>query len=150
MSLDRSLIGKVHLLTPHKHLMGSKETVELVAAAEEIFALGTPHIVIDLKKIDFVNSTGLGAIMKIHVGCQNRAGWLRITGVSKRIKSTFLITRLILVFDTYETVEEALADVGTVPAMAKERVSSVHQSSEENRPQSAEKAEREDGAASTA
>jgi hypothetical protein len=52
---------------------------------------------------------GLGALVKIHVSCCNRGGWLRIAGVGVRIKNVLVITRLIFLFETFDTVEQALS-----------------------------------------
>jgi anti-sigma B factor antagonist len=107
--LEQQVHGEVTVLTPHKDLMGGKETRELDAAIREIITKGPPAIVVDLGRISFVNSTGLGALIAAHVSCQKNGGWLRVARTSKRIKNLFLVTRLNFVLDTYDTVEEALA-----------------------------------------
>jgi anti-sigma B factor antagonist len=109
MNLDRETVGDVQVLTLKRSLTGGKETEELLAVADQIAAQGPPRIVIDLRKIDWIGSTGLGALVKVHVSCINREGWLRVAGIGKRIKNVFLVTRLILLFDTFETVDEAIA-----------------------------------------
>ena len=55
-----------------------------------------------------MNSTGLGALVAGHVSCNNRQGWLRVTRTTKRIRNLFLITKLAFVFETFDTLEEAL------------------------------------------
>jgi anti-anti-sigma factor len=109
MTLKREQRGDVHLWTPHKDLKGGDETDALRHAMDEVVAQGVPKIVIDLGQISWMNSLGVGALVAIHTSCMNRGGWLRLARVDQRIKSVFLKTRLVLIFDTYETVEEALA-----------------------------------------
>ena len=109
MNLETHVIGDVHVLTLHRNLAGGKETQELNAAADAIIAKGTPRIVIDLGKIDFLSSLGLSAFVKIHTSCINRGGWLRIARIGKRIHDVLLITRLVMVFETADTVEDAIA-----------------------------------------
>lgn len=109
MNLETHRMGDVHVLTLHRNLAGGKETQELHAAVDAILGEGTPRIVIDLGKIDFLSSLGLSAFVKIHTSCVNRGGWMRIARVSKRIHNVLLITRLVMVFDTADTVEQAVA-----------------------------------------
>jgi anti-sigma B factor antagonist len=108
MNLERHVYGDIHVLTPRKGLMGGEETHELSGAIQEIVAGGVPKIIIDLGKVSFLNSTGLGALVAGHVSCNNRQGWFRVARTTKRINNLFLITKLAFVFETFDTVEEAL------------------------------------------
>jgi len=108
MNIEKRQVGDVHVLTPHKSLMGGEETRELSGTIQEIVATGVPKIVIDLGKVSFLNSTGLGALVAGHVSCNNRQGWFRVARTTKRIDNLFLITKLSFVFETFDTVEEAL------------------------------------------
>jgi anti-sigma B factor antagonist len=109
MNLEKRLVGDIHVLTPHKSLMGGEETRELSGAIQEIVSTaGQPKILIDLGKVSFLNSTGLGALVAGHVSCNNRQGWFRVARTTKRIDNLFLITKLSFVFETFDTVDEAL------------------------------------------
>jgi anti-sigma B factor antagonist len=109
VNLETHVVEDVHVLTLHRNLAGGKETQELHAAVDAILARSTPRIVIDLGKVDFLSSLGLSAFVKIHTSCVNRGGWMRIARISKRIHNVLLITRLVMVFDTADTVEQAIA-----------------------------------------
>jgi anti-sigma B factor antagonist len=111
MSLDKQVRGDIHVLTPRKNLQGGDETRELQQAVQEIVAIGVPKVVVDLGKISFLNSVGLGALVGAHTSCAKRSGWLRIAGIGSRIKNLFLVTKLTLVFDSYDSVDEAVAGV---------------------------------------
>ena len=108
MALDIEKRGDVYLLSPHKDLSGGEETREIERSIQEIVSQGTPHIVIDLGRVSYVNSAGLGSLVAAHTSCRNRQGWLRLAQTGKRIKNLFLITKLAFVFETFDTVEEAL------------------------------------------
>ncbi len=108
MALDIEKRGDIHVLAPHKDLSGGEETREIERAIQEIVSQGTPHIVLDLGRVSYVNSAGLGSLVAAHTSCRNRQGWLRLAQIGKRIKNLFLITKLAFVFETFDTVEEAL------------------------------------------
>ena len=111
MTLDREKRGEIWLLTPRKDLMGGEETRQLEKAVREIVAEGVPQVVIDLGRISYMNSTGLGSLVAAHMSCKNRQGFLRLANTSKRIHNLFIITKLAFVFETFDSVEEALAGI---------------------------------------
>jgi anti-sigma B factor antagonist len=108
MTMDVEKRGDVHIFTPRKDLSGGEETREIEKAIQDIIAQGTPHVVIDLGKVSYVNSTGLGSLVAAHTSCRNRGGWLRLAQTGKRIKNLFLITKLAFVFETFDSVDEAV------------------------------------------
>ena len=109
MTFDHSTVGDVHVLTPKKNLVGQEETLALLGAIDEVAGRGAPKIVLDLGKISWINSTGLGSLVRMRTTCNNRGGWFRLARVGERISSILVVTKLVLVFDTFETTEEAVA-----------------------------------------
>ena len=105
--MEQASIGCVVVLTPTRNLTGGKETEDLKAAASQVLNEGRPRLVIDLGEIDWINSPGLAELVSIHVSCVNRGGWMRVAGVSKRIKNMLVVTRVIMLFETFETADEA-------------------------------------------
>jgi anti-sigma B factor antagonist len=111
MTFERAIIREVHVFTPKKNLMGQEETLALRGAVEEVGGRGAPKIVIDLGKIDYANSTGIGALVGMMTTCRNRHGAFALARVEKRIKSVLVITQLIRIMPNFDTVEEAVAYV---------------------------------------
>jgi anti-sigma B factor antagonist len=120
MALEKEKKGETWVLTPRKDLMGGEETAELGQVIKDIVAAGVPRIVVDLGRISYLNSTGLGALVSAHMSCQNRQGFLRLANISKRIHNLFIITKLAFVFETFDSVEEALAGVNRSKSESKE------------------------------
>lgn len=111
MTLEIEKRGDTHVLTPRRDLSGGDETRELERAIKEIVAQGPPQIVVDLGKVSYINSTGLGSLVAAHTSCKNREGWLRLARTGKRIKNLFLITKLAFVFETFDNVDDALLGI---------------------------------------
>lgn len=111
MALDKKQHGDVWVLSPKKDLMGGEETQEVEWAIRAVANEGTPKIVIDFARVSYMNSTGLGMLVSAHMACRNREGFLRLANISKRINNVFLITKLAFVFDTFDSVDEAVAGV---------------------------------------
>jgi anti-anti-sigma factor len=103
------MINDVCVLTPKKNLTGGEETRALTDAVEEITVGGVTKVVIDFGKISWVNSMGLAGLQRARLACVSRGAAFALASVGGRIKNLMLTTRLVILFDTYETLDEALA-----------------------------------------
>lgn len=109
MSLERSMIGDVCVLAPKKNLTGGEETQILTAAVDEITAGGVTKVVVDLGKVAWVNSMGLAGLQRARLLCAGRGASFMLAHVDDRIKNLLVTTRLVILFDSFATVEEAIA-----------------------------------------
>lgn len=69
-------------------------------------------LVIDLDRVDFIDSTGLGVMVGAAKRMRMIDGGFRIVSSQVHLNDLFQITRLNEVFDLYESLEDALASVG--------------------------------------
>ncbi len=109
MTLERTMLAGVCVLTPKRNLTGGDETRELTHAVDEATIDGATKVIVDLARIEWVNSMGLAALQRIRLTCGSRGVPFRLACVGQRIKNLMLTTRLVILFDTFETLEEALA-----------------------------------------
>ena len=106
---ETRVVGDVHVLTPRKNLTGGAETKALMDAVAE---LSTPKVVLDMQRIDWVSSIAVEELRRIHQTCHSENGWLKLAYVGTRIKNVLLTSRLHWVFETFDTIEEAIAPAG--------------------------------------
>lgn len=66
------------------------------------------NIIVDLSKVSFMNSNGLGILIGGLTTMRNAGGNLILCGATKNVKSLLMVSQLNKVFDNYETLEEAL------------------------------------------
>jgi anti-anti-sigma factor len=109
MFFQSIVIGGVLVLTPRKNLVGGDETNALLMAIEEAAAQGTARVVLDLGEISWVNSLGIGSLKRASMSCTGSGGWLRLARVGQITEKTLRVTGLLIYFDTFETVDQALA-----------------------------------------
>jgi len=65
--------------------------------------------VLDLSAVDFLDSSGLGALVALLKRVEKQGGQLRLAGLQKRVRIVLEITRAARVFDSFASVDEALA-----------------------------------------
>jgi anti-sigma B factor antagonist len=70
---------------------------------------GIKQIVVDLGKVSYMDSAGLGALVHAYATTKNGGGTLKLMRVTKRLNDLLTITKLVTVFDTYDSEAEALA-----------------------------------------
>ena len=65
-------------------------------------------IVIDLNGVSWMNSMGVGALMRCLTTVRNSEGDVRLARMGEKARNVFIITQLISVFKIFESVEEAV------------------------------------------
>jgi anti-sigma B factor antagonist len=109
MALKESVHGDVVVITPTGNLLGDDETDQLRDKIKSLVNEKYCKIVLDVSSLQWVNSAGLGAMISCLASLTNTGGDLRIANITDKIKSLFLITQLIKVFKTYESVDRAVS-----------------------------------------
>lgn len=108
MNIDIKDQDGILILSVKGNLMGGQETLQIHEKVKELVEQGNKKFVIDLSKVKWMNSSGLGTMMGCLTSIKNGSGELKICGVTEKVKSLFMITKLITLFDSYDSVEEAV------------------------------------------
>jgi anti-sigma B factor antagonist len=74
---------------------------------------GVRHVVTSLRDVPSVDLAGLSALFEAYRAMGNAGGTFKLACVSARIDDLVVLTRLLTVFDTYDSVEEAVG--GPIP-----------------------------------
>jgi len=74
-------------------------------------------LVVDLTLLDFIDSTGLGALIGAHRRASERKGSLRIVAPEGQILRLLRITGLLDVLGVYSSVESAIGDEGRLSGL---------------------------------
>lgn len=70
---------------------------------------GRKKLVLDLSRVPYMDSAGLGRLVQSHVTVTNAGGSLKLVGLTTRLNDLLVVTRLATVFDSYETEAAALS-----------------------------------------
>lgn len=110
MAITKKMIDDVAILSMKGKLMGGPETTAIHDMVKELVEEGTTRVVLDLTKVSWLNSTGLGTIMASSTTISNAGGELKIAGLQDKAKGLFSIAKLDSVFKIYGTPDRAAAD----------------------------------------
>lgn len=109
MKIKEKMEGDIAVLTVSGNMMGGPETAALHDKVKSLIADGLRKVVIDIKGVKWMNSSGLGALMACMSSLQSADGKLKLASVTDKVKSILIITKLIDIFETYESADRAVA-----------------------------------------
>jgi len=109
MKVEKLAGGKVAVLQPKGSLTGNRETDELRSALEQLGKEGNTRAIIDLSRVRYINSTGIGVLIAGYNDYNQRGGKIRLCGLSDSLENVLVITKLTQVFEVYPNEKEALA-----------------------------------------
>jgi len=85
-----------------------KESTALREKCGELTAAGIKRIVFDLEHVDFIDSTGLGALVICATTAKNADGAVKLVNLNKRHIELLVMTRLATAFETFNDEQEAI------------------------------------------
>ncbi len=94
------------------NVMGGPDAVSLNEQLHELIDADKTNIVVDLSKVKFMNSSGLGMLIGALTTMRKAGGDLRIANATDKIESLLIVTKLITVFKHYKSVDEAVESFG--------------------------------------
>ena len=107
MKFNDILEGDIVIMEVSGKIMGGDETALFHGKLHEYINLCKKSVVIDLAKVDWMNSICLGMLISALTTLLNASGRLVLANIDK-IESILTITRLITVFDHYDSRDEAI------------------------------------------
>ena len=76
---------------------------------EDAMTAGADKLVINLAGVSEMDSSGIGALVRVHSSCKQRGGACRLFGLQKRVLQTLKMVRLYTLLDIVEDETAALA-----------------------------------------
>ena len=70
------------------------------------------YIILNLGDVTSVDSGGLGELVRTHTSVKNKGGAVKISNLPKRVHDLLVMTRLVTVFDTFDTEDAAVKSFG--------------------------------------
>jgi len=111
MKIKEHIENHVATLTLSGKMMGGPETSAVHDHVRGLIQDGIKKVVIDLGGVKWMNSSGMGVLMACMTTLNNAEGKLVLARVTEKVNSLLMITQLIKVFQTFETVERAVASL---------------------------------------
>ena len=84
-----------------------EESNQLRSRIRELLGKGKTCLVLDLGDVSNIDSTGLGTLVSSFATASSKGGTIKLANLTKRSHDILSITKLVTVFDIYDSVEDA-------------------------------------------
>jgi anti-sigma B factor antagonist len=108
MDIQRRLEGDVAILSLEGRLDLTSAS-SLKEASKEVLNGSSKKVILNMDKVDFINSSGLGALVSILKEVRNSQGSMRLTNLAPYVKEIFDITQLTNIFEIFPDEKQAIS-----------------------------------------
>lgn len=107
LRLESRPVGDVLIVQCHGRIVAGNEVFTLHSiVGDSIVKYG--DIVLQLDQVEFIDSSGLGALVRLMQSARAKGGDVKLSGVPPRVRKTLEMTGLASQFEIYDAVEEAI------------------------------------------
>ena len=108
MKIKERIERGVVILELSGKIMGGPDATLLNDKLHELIEANNTKVVADLAKVNWMNSSGLGILIGALTTMRNSGGDLKLANITDRIQSLLMITKLLTVFESHETIDQAI------------------------------------------
>ena len=109
MQLSERRIGDVVIVdVSGKITLGDGSDQAFKDKMRSLVQQGHTKLLLNLGEVSYVDSAGLGELVQSYAIVNKNGGTLKLLNVTKRIKDLLSITKLLMVFETFDSEAEAV------------------------------------------
>ena len=108
MQIEERTVGDVLILDVKGRITLGEGDELLKDKVNSLLNQGQKKIVLNLAAVPYIDSAGLGEIVRTYTTVSRQGGNLKLLNLTKRITDILAITKLLTVFETYESEPDAV------------------------------------------
>lgn len=108
MNLQTEIKNDIVIIYVNEERLDAHNSGELKIEVQKLFEQGNKNMLIDLKDVRFIDSSGLGALVSGFKNAISHQGNLKLSTLQSQVRSMFELTRLHRVFEIFPSTAEAL------------------------------------------
>ena len=99
----------VSLVALNGRVILGEESTALREKLKSLIAAGNKKIVLNMSEVTYIDSSGLGALVAAHLSAKNAGASIRLCNLGQKFYEVMQVTKLLTVFDVYDTEAAAVA-----------------------------------------
>src|SRR6266704_5284687 len=103
MKIETRTVGDVHILDCSGKITLGEGTMSIRNAVRDILKNGGKKILLNLGDVNYIDSSGIGERVASFTTVSNQGGSLRLLNLTKKIQELLAITKLLTVFQVYDS-----------------------------------------------
>ena len=113
MKITLQIVGEACVLRLEGKFIVGGESIYLKEKIKDVLEMGMKSILVDLEKVPYVDSTGIGFLVSSQTAVVTAGGTLKLLNPNNRVREVLKITRLEKVFEIFDDETTALANFGS-------------------------------------
>ena len=109
MKIEMRTIGDVRILDCSGKITLGEGTMAVRNTVLDIFKDGGKKIIVNLADVNYIDSSGIGELVRTYITVSSGGGQLKLLSLTKKIQELLQITKLLTVFQVYDSESAALA-----------------------------------------
>jgi anti-sigma B factor antagonist len=109
VKMTNSEVNGVSVMALDGRIVLGEESNSLREKLKGLIAEGKTKIVLNMAEIRYIDSAGLGTLVAAHLGAKTHGASLRLCHLGRKFHEVLLITKLLTVFDVYDTEAAAVS-----------------------------------------
>jgi anti-sigma B factor antagonist len=116
MEIEERTSGDVKILDLQGRLTLGEGDELLKDKINSLLLQGYRKLILNLESVPYIDSAGLGEIVRTYTTVSRQGGNLKLLHLTKRIEDLLAITKLLTVFETYDSENEAVSSFTSASA----------------------------------
>ncbi len=108
MKIGNRTVGDVQILDCSGKITLGEGTMAVRNAVREVLKNGGKKIILNLGDVNYIDSSGIGELVSSFTTVTNGGGQLKLLNLTKKIKELLAITKLLTVFQVFDSEDAAV------------------------------------------
>jgi anti-sigma B factor antagonist len=105
-------VGDITIIDAKGRIAFGEGTTKLRETIATLIATGNKKVVLNLREVDYVDSSGMGEMVRSHMAIRKQGGQLKLSNLSKMVNELLTATAMNKVFDVHPDEESAKRSFG--------------------------------------
>jgi anti-sigma B factor antagonist len=108
LKIETRQADSVTVMSCHGRIVFGEEAAALRENLKRVLG-SSRQIVLNLSGVSYIDSGGLGTLVGVYSSARASGAEIKLTGLGQRLRDVLQITKLVTVFEVYDSEQEAIA-----------------------------------------
>ncbi len=108
MKIETRTVGDIKILDCSGKITLGEGTMTVRNTVREVLKNGGKKIILNLADVNYIDSSGIGELVSTYTTVTNQGGKLKLLNLTKKIQELLAITKLLTVFQVFDSEQAAM------------------------------------------
>jgi anti-sigma B factor antagonist len=108
LKIETRVADGITIVSPTGRIVFGEEATHLRDTLKQLLR-SSRQIVLNLSGVSYIDSGGLGTLVGVYSTARSAGADIKLTGLGQRIRDVLQVTKLVTVFEVYDSEQQAIA-----------------------------------------